>query len=231
MNRQRRSPRTPSWVVSMSAIGATPALFTKPSRRPKRTSTAAMISSPNALHRQHLDVKIWRQDPPLNHAHVPRRYRSLRLERPARRAFSDRQTQDLMLRPLLKSRDLTPQPFDWPPVTPSRLIDSFAADILSPPLPHAAVSEHARLGASICGKKYRAWRLVSCKVTVCSNATATAHETFTAFPSARTPDASPFLPPRKNLRLDVINVDLRGGETKTPEFLGKNPSDKIPVWS
>ena len=28
----------------------------------------------------------------------------------------------------------------------------------------------------------------------------------------------------KSLQLDVVNVDLRGGETKRPEFLSKNPS-------
>ena len=33
----------------------------------------------------------------------------------------------------------------------------------------------------------------------------------------------------KSLQLDVVNVDLRGGETKRPEFLNKNPSGKIPV--
>lgn len=33
----------------------------------------------------------------------------------------------------------------------------------------------------------------------------------------------------KSLQLDVVNVDLRGGETKRPEFLSKNPSGKIPV--
>ena len=33
----------------------------------------------------------------------------------------------------------------------------------------------------------------------------------------------------KSLHLDVVNVDLRGGETKTPAFLAKNPSGKIPV--
>ena len=33
----------------------------------------------------------------------------------------------------------------------------------------------------------------------------------------------------KSLQLDVVNVDLRGGETKQAEFLSKNPSGKIPV--
>ena len=33
----------------------------------------------------------------------------------------------------------------------------------------------------------------------------------------------------KRLQLDVVNVDLRGGETKSPTFLTKNPSGKIPV--
>ena len=33
----------------------------------------------------------------------------------------------------------------------------------------------------------------------------------------------------KGLQFDVVNVDLRGGETKTRAFLSKNPSGKIPV--
>ena len=33
----------------------------------------------------------------------------------------------------------------------------------------------------------------------------------------------------KGLQFDVVNVDLRGGETKSPAFLNKNPSGKIPV--
>lgn len=33
----------------------------------------------------------------------------------------------------------------------------------------------------------------------------------------------------KGLQFDVVNVDLRGGATKQPEFLRKNPSGKIPV--
>jgi glutathione S-transferase len=33
----------------------------------------------------------------------------------------------------------------------------------------------------------------------------------------------------KGLALDVVEINLRGGETKTPAFLGKNPSGKIPV--
>ena len=33
----------------------------------------------------------------------------------------------------------------------------------------------------------------------------------------------------KDIRLEVVNVDLRGGEIKRPEFLAKNASGKIPV--
>ena len=33
----------------------------------------------------------------------------------------------------------------------------------------------------------------------------------------------------KRLHLDVVNVDLRGGDTKRAAFLAKNPSGKIPV--
>ena len=33
----------------------------------------------------------------------------------------------------------------------------------------------------------------------------------------------------KRLQVDVVNVDLRGGDTKMAAFLAKNPSGKIPV--
>jgi len=33
----------------------------------------------------------------------------------------------------------------------------------------------------------------------------------------------------KRLHVDVVNVDLRGGDTKKASFLAKNPSGKIPV--
>ena len=50
-----------------------------------------------------------------------------------------------------------------------------------------------------------------------------------SFPSAPNPRRVIIFAAEKNLNLDIVNVDLRGGETKTPEFLGKNPSGKIPV--
>ena len=49
------------------------------------------------------------------------------------------------------------------------------------------------------------------------------------FPSAPSPRRVTILAAEKSLHLDVVNVDLRGGETKTPAFLAKNPSGKIPV--
>lgn len=50
-----------------------------------------------------------------------------------------------------------------------------------------------------------------------------------SFPSAPNPRRVLIFAAEKNLQLEVINVDLRGGETKTPEFISKNPSGKIPV--
>ena len=49
----------------------------------------------------------------------------------------------------------------------------------------------------------------------------------TVFPVLRILDACKFCAGK--LQLEVINGDLRSGGTKTPEFLGKNPSGKIPV--
>jgi glutathione S-transferase len=50
-----------------------------------------------------------------------------------------------------------------------------------------------------------------------------------SFPSAPNPRRVQIFAAEKKLQLEVVNVDLRGGETKTPEFLSKNPSGKIPV--
>ena len=50
-----------------------------------------------------------------------------------------------------------------------------------------------------------------------------------SFPSAPNPRRVLIFAAEKNLQLEVVNVDLRGGETKTPEFISKNPSGKIPV--
>lgn len=50
-----------------------------------------------------------------------------------------------------------------------------------------------------------------------------------SFPSAPNPRRVQIFAAEKKLQLEVINVDLRSGGTKTPEFLGKNPSGKIPV--
>ncbi len=50
-----------------------------------------------------------------------------------------------------------------------------------------------------------------------------------SFPNAPNPRRVQIFAAEKNLQLEVINVDLRSGGTKTPEFLGKNPSGKIPV--
>ena len=49
------------------------------------------------------------------------------------------------------------------------------------------------------------------------------------FPSAPNPRRVTIFAAEKSLHLDVVNVDLRGGETKTPAFLAKNSSGKIPV--
>ena len=50
-----------------------------------------------------------------------------------------------------------------------------------------------------------------------------------SFPGAPNPRRVLIFAAEKKLQLDVINVDLRGGETKQSEFLQKNPSGKIPV--
>ena len=50
-----------------------------------------------------------------------------------------------------------------------------------------------------------------------------------SFPSAPNPRRVLIFAAEKRLQLDVVNVNLRGGETKTPAFLSKNPSGKIPV--
>jgi glutathione S-transferase len=50
-----------------------------------------------------------------------------------------------------------------------------------------------------------------------------------SFPGAPNPRRVLIFAAEKSLQLDVIHVDLRGGETKTSEFLSKNPSGKIPV--
>ena len=50
-----------------------------------------------------------------------------------------------------------------------------------------------------------------------------------SFPGAPNPRRVLIFAAEKNLQLDLVNVDLRGGETKRSEFLEKNPSGKIPV--
>lgn len=50
-----------------------------------------------------------------------------------------------------------------------------------------------------------------------------------SFPGAPNPRRVLIFAAEKRLQLDVVNVDLRGAETKQPEFLSKNPSGKIPV--
>jgi len=50
-----------------------------------------------------------------------------------------------------------------------------------------------------------------------------------SFPSAPNPRRVLIFAAEKRLQLDVVNVDLREGETKSPAFLNKNPSGKIPV--
>ena len=50
-----------------------------------------------------------------------------------------------------------------------------------------------------------------------------------SFPEAPNPRRVLIFAAEKNLQLDVVNVDLRAGDTKRPEFLQKNPSGKIPV--
>ena len=50
-----------------------------------------------------------------------------------------------------------------------------------------------------------------------------------SFPNAPNPRRVLIFAAEKRLQLDVVNVNLRGGETKTPAFLRKNPSGKIPV--
>ncbi|MBV27891.1 MAG: glutathione S-transferase [Gammaproteobacteria bacterium] len=50
-----------------------------------------------------------------------------------------------------------------------------------------------------------------------------------SFPSAPNPRRVLIFAAEKQLQIEVVNIDLRGGETKRPEFLQKNPSGKIPV--
>ena len=50
-----------------------------------------------------------------------------------------------------------------------------------------------------------------------------------SYPGAPNPRRVRIFAAEKSIDLDVINVDLPGGEIKTPEFLAKNPSGKIPV--
>ena len=50
-----------------------------------------------------------------------------------------------------------------------------------------------------------------------------------SFPEAPNPRRVLIFAAEKNLQLDVVNLDLRAGDTKRPEFLRKNPSGKIPV--
>ncbi len=50
-----------------------------------------------------------------------------------------------------------------------------------------------------------------------------------SYPGAPNPRRVLIFAAEKGIELDVINVDLPGGEIKTPEFLEKNPSGKIPV--
>ena len=50
-----------------------------------------------------------------------------------------------------------------------------------------------------------------------------------SFPGAPNPRRVLIFAAEKNIALDIVNVDLMGGEIKKPEFLAKNPSGKIPV--
>ena len=50
-----------------------------------------------------------------------------------------------------------------------------------------------------------------------------------SFPEAPNPRRVLIFAAEKNLQLEVVNLNLRAGDTKRPEFLRKNPSGKIPV--
>ena len=50
-----------------------------------------------------------------------------------------------------------------------------------------------------------------------------------SYPGAPNPRRVLIFAAEKGIDLDVVNVDLAGGEIKTPQFLAKNPSGKIPV--
>lgn len=50
-----------------------------------------------------------------------------------------------------------------------------------------------------------------------------------SFPGAPNPRRVLIFAVEKELALDIINVDLMGGEIKQPPFLAMNPSGKIPV--
>lgn len=49
------------------------------------------------------------------------------------------------------------------------------------------------------------------------------------YPGAPNPRRVKIFLAEKNISLDIVNCDMRKGEHKTPEFLQKNPSGKIPV--
>ena len=49
------------------------------------------------------------------------------------------------------------------------------------------------------------------------------------FPGAPNPRRVKIFAAEKNISLDLINCDMAKREHKTPEFLAKNPSGKIPV--
>lgn len=50
-----------------------------------------------------------------------------------------------------------------------------------------------------------------------------------SFPGAPNPRRVLIFAAEKGINLDIVNVDLMGGEIKKPPFLEKNPSGKIPV--
>lgn len=49
------------------------------------------------------------------------------------------------------------------------------------------------------------------------------------YPGAPNPRRVKIFAAEKGIRLDAVNCDISKGEHKTPEFLAKNPSGKIPV--
>ena len=52
-----------------------------------------------------------------------------------------------------------------------------------------------------------------------------------SFPSAPNPRRVIIFAAEKNLNLDIVNVDLRGGETKTQSFWAKTRAGKSLFWN